>query len=108
MSLVDPTIWDDDKSQELALAFMSINNKSQAEAFLSDIMTKVEIEEFSNRLRAAKMLKNGASYDAVQLETKMSTTTIARISKWLKKGAGGYELALRQISESNETHHSHM
>jgi len=108
MSLSDPTIWDSEKAEQLAFAFMGIENKSQAETFLSDLLTTAEIEEFSNRLQAAKMLRNGDSYDEVQLETKMSTTTIARISKWLKQGAGGYELALRQLDTQDNLHHKHI
>ncbi len=108
MSLSDPTIWDNETTEQLASAFLSINNKAQAEAFLNDILTEAEIKEFSNRLRAAQMLRNGDSYDEVQLETKMSTTTIARISKWLKKGGGGYELVLRQIESNNISYQSHI
>ncbi|MBP6880858.1 DNA-binding transcriptional regulator [Candidatus Saccharibacteria bacterium] len=108
MSLSDPTIWDDDMAKQLASAFLSVNNKAQIEAFLSDILTEAEIKEFANRLRAARMLRNGDSYESVQLETGMSTTTIARISKWLKQGGGGYELVLRQLEPKNILHQSHI
>lgn len=108
MSLSDPTIWDDDKANELALSFTGIENKAQAEAFLIDLLSEVEIKELANRFRAAKMLRNGDSYDEIQTETKMSTTTIARISKWIKQGAGGYELALRQLDSKQMSEHSHI
>jgi len=58
--------------------------------------------EFSRRLEIAQMLDNGVSYRKIQKSTGQSSTTIARISKWLKKGKGGYRLILDRIHH-NET-----
>ncbi|MBP6041808.1 hypothetical protein KA529_02210 [Candidatus Saccharibacteria bacterium] len=104
MPVYDPTIWEGEAAQEFLQAIMWLDNKSAAEAFLADILTTNEINEFGNRLRTAKMLKNGKSYDEIQSVTGMSTTTIARVSEWLKTGAGGYELVLRQMSASDHSH----
>jgi TrpR-related protein YerC/YecD len=104
MPVYDPTIWDEDAAKELLDAILRLDNKSMAQAFLADVLTNNEIQEFGNRLRTARMLKNGESYDQIQAATGMSTTTIARVSEWLKKGAGGYDLVLRSINNNNHSH----
>lgn len=72
----------------------------QMRAFLRDLMTEKEIIEMSARLQAAKMLTDGETYSVIVAETKLSSRTVARISRWIKKGAGGYNYTL--------THHSHL
>ena len=102
MPVYDPTIWDDELTDEFLSAVLSLDNKSAAKAFLADVLTNSEITEFSKRLRTAKMLKNGDSYDSIREATGMSTTTIARVSDWLKKGAGGYNLVIRHLGEMRD------
>jgi TrpR-related protein YerC/YecD len=104
MPVYDPTIWEGEAAQEFLQAIMSLDNKSAAEAFLADVLTTNEINEFGNRLRTAKMLKAGKSYNEIQSVTGMSTTTIARVSEWLKTGAGGYDLVLRQLINEKHSH----
>lgn len=103
MPVYDPTIWDDEAAKEFLAGIMALDNKSVAEAFLADILTASEIKEFGNRLKTAKMLRANKSYDEIRSATGMSTTTIARVSEWLKTGAGGYDLILRRL-EANSSH----
>lgn len=90
--------WDNLKTEELIEAVLALKGKKEAKAFLRDLMTEKEIFEFGNRWRAAKMLAERMSYSKIQKETGLSTRTIARISKWLKKGKGGYQSMLKKIS----------
>lgn len=80
-------------------------NKSQKDLsrFLRDVLTEEEISEAAQRLKVAMMLSEDRSYKQIEMETKLSPTTIARISKWLKNGTGGY---LKTISKLNSHHHS--
>jgi uncharacterized protein YerC len=50
------------------------------------------------------MLSRGVSYNTIVKETGLSSTTVARISKWLKKGAGGYKIILKRLSSSGNHH----
>ena len=93
-------VWNDENCQRLAKALAAISDADQMRAFLRDLMTEKEIIEMSARLQAAKMLADGETYSAIVAETKLSSRTVARISSWMKKGAGGYDYAL--------THHSHL
>ena len=106
MPVYDPTIWDDEAAKEFLAGIMSLDNKSVAEAFLADILTTSEIKEFGNRLKTAKMLRANKSYDEIRKATGMSTTTIARVSEWLKTGAGGYDLILRRLADNSPHTHT--
>lgn len=63
-------------------------------ALLEDMFTIREIRETSQRLAVARMLADGKSYAAIEKATGASATTIARVSKCLAYGAGGYEKAI--------------
>ena len=63
-------------------------------ALLEDLFTIREIRETSQRLAVARMLDEGASYATIEKTTGASATTIARVSKCLAYGTGGYRSAL--------------
>lgn len=90
--------WTNQKNKKLVEAFMSVNTGEQMQSFLRDLLTEDEIAECANRLHVASLLLQGVSYVDIEKETKMSSTTIARISKWLHQGAGGYRAVLAKIS----------
>ena len=61
-------------------------------------MTEKEINEFASRLEAASLLSQDVQYNTISEDTGLSSTTIARIAKWLKGSLGGYRLVLSRIS----------
>jgi TrpR-related protein YerC/YecD len=61
---------------------------------MEDICTIREVHEMAQRLTVAAMLDEGESYVAIQGRTGASATTIARVSKCLNHGSGGYRAAL--------------
>ncbi len=62
-------------------------------ALLEDLFTVREIKDTSQRLDVARMLRDGSSYAVIEKATGASATTIARVSKALNYGAGGYQCA---------------
>ena len=98
------TIRDKKKKDELIKAVLALRNKDEAERFLRDLLTAEEIDEFGNRWSAARMLDRGVSYTTIRGKTGLSSATIARISKWLKKGKGGYRLMLNRLFKNH--HHN--
>ncbi len=68
-------------------------------ALLEDLFTVREIREIAQRLGVARLLSAGKSYAAIEAETGASATTIARVSKCLSYGAGGYERALAILGQ---------
>ena len=79
-------------------AVLSLKNREECYAFFEDACTIKEILDISQRLKAAKMLSEGANYADIGRETGMSTATISRVSKCLEYGAGGYRLVLERMN----------
>lgn len=90
--------WDTKENNQFLNSILALESKDEAKRFLRDLMTEGEIEEFSKRLEAARLLSNDTQYSAIIERTGLSSTTIARISKWLKGSLGGYRLILSRIS----------
>jgi TrpR-related protein YerC/YecD len=59
------------------------SDKDRLFSFLRDLLSQKEIIEFSKRFEVAKMLNEKKSYKEIEEKTKMSSTTIARVSKFL-------------------------
>lgn len=78
-------------------AILSLETVEECYKFFEDALTTKEILDIAQRIKAAKMLKNGCSYLEVSLETGMSTATISRVSKALERGAGGYKMILSRL-----------
>lgn len=93
--------WKTKENQNLIEALLSLTSKSDAEKFLRDLLTEGEIVEFAKRLKAAEMLSNNIPYSTIEKETGFSSTTVARVSKWLNTGNGGYKLIFNNLH-----HHS--
>jgi len=84
-----------EKEKFLAKAFLNLKTEQEVANFLRDLLTIKEIEEFSNRLEMAKLLKKGMSYKAIAKKLKVSTTTVTRTAHWLFHGCGGYEKVIK-------------
>ena len=73
--------------------------------FLEDLFTIREIKETSQRLEVARLLSDGKSYTAIEQATGASATTIARVSKCLSYGTGGYVKALEILKDIKKREH---
>jgi TrpR-related protein YerC/YecD len=93
--------WTDEKKTQLIESILILKNADEAKRFLRDLMTENEIEEFSNRLETARLLSKNVQYGAITESTGLSSTTIARISKWLSGSLGGYRLVLNRLSNKH-------
>lgn len=96
--------WDEKKNKQLIKAILALETTNETQRFLRDLMTETEIKEFANRLEAASLLSKNVQYNAIIESTNLSSTTIARIAKWLNGSLGGYRLILNRIS--NHHHNS--
>ena len=81
----------------LLKAFLSLRNEGELKKFLRDLMTENEIEEFSKRIEAAELLSQEMPYASIVKKTGLSSTTVARVAKWLHGTEGGYRSVLRKI-----------
>ncbi|MFZ2975658.1 MAG: YerC/YecD family TrpR-related protein [Candidatus Moraniibacteriota bacterium] len=91
----------DNKTEDLMQAILALESKKEAKMFLRDLLTEKEILELGNRWKAVQMLDQKKTYSEIEKETGLSSTTVARISKWFQEGTGGYGLILNRISKNH-------
>lgn len=80
--------------KELYTEFIKLETEEEAELFLEDLCTMKELESMCQRLKAAKMLLEGKTYNEIVEETEISSATLARVSKCIRYGDGGYKSIL--------------
>ena len=89
--------WKTAENQRFIKAILSLSTPDEARRFLRDLMTKGELEEFAKRLRAAEMLTQKIPYTTIERETGFSSTTVARVARWLNNGEGGYKKIIAKL-----------
>jgi TrpR-related protein YerC/YecD len=89
--------WETPSTEELFAALLLPKNEDELKRFLRDLLTENEILEFANRWKAARLLDQRVPYTQIEAETGLSSATIARISKWLVQGEGGYSLLIERL-----------
>lgn len=90
--------WETKTTEDLFKAIVALEDLDEAKRFLRDLLTEAELVEFANRWKAARMLDQKDSYTIIAGKTGLSSATIARISKWLNNGMGGYQLMLNKLN----------
>ena len=87
---------------EFFSAILSLENEDECSAFFEDVCTFKELNDIAQRLRAAKLLKSGASYTEISGATGMSTATISRVNRCLAYGSGGYKMVIERMEEKSD------
>ena len=77
-------------------AILKLETLEACRKFFEDVCTIKELQDISQRLEVAALLKAGKNYQTITKETGASTATISRVNKCLNYGSGGYELVLQE------------
>jgi TrpR-related protein YerC/YecD len=93
--------WINQDTDALFEVVLKLKNLDEMRKFFRDLLTEKEIVEFGQRWKVARMLAKRIRYTKIAEETGMSSTTIARVHKWLKKGMGGYKIVLERLKENH-------
>ncbi len=88
-----------DYEKGLYAAMASLKDAGEAAKFLRDLLTPAEIEAFAERWRIAQLLDEGTlSYREIAAETGASTTTVARVARFLKEEPHqGYRMMIDRL-----------
>ena len=89
--------WKRPEEKLLVQALLSLKTADEARRFLRDLLTPEEIEEFSKRFQTAVLLSEKIPYSVIEKKTGLSSTTVARVSKWLNGKQGGYRRAISKL-----------
>ena len=93
--------WNSKENKQLIRAILSLKTSDEAKRFLRDLMTEKEIVEFTKRLQTAEMLTAKVPYSVIEQKTGLSSTTVARVSKWLNGKEGGYKTVISRLHHHN-------
>ena len=93
--------WKNPENKRLIQAILALDTENEARKFLRDLITEKEIKEFAKRLKAAEMLTEKVLYSTIEKETGLSSTTVARVAKWLNGKGGGYRTIISKLHHHN-------
>ena len=88
--------------EKLFQAILLLKDVEECYSFFDDIFTVREMQDISQRLLVAKMLKEKRSYQVISKETGASTATISRVNRCLMYGSGGYNKILDRMESAEE------
>ena len=74
--------------KELFSVITKVSSEEECMELFEDLCTKQEIEKMAQRIRAARLLSEGKTYNQVIDETDISSATLSRVSKALRYGKG--------------------
>lgn len=77
-----------DMIEDLYRVLASVKTADDCRELLADLCTQKEIEQMAQRIRAARLLKAGKTYNQVIEETDISSATLSRVSRCLQYGDG--------------------
>lgn len=81
----------------LARALLCVKDEDEAYKLLEDLCTIREIQDLSQRLEVARMLRDRVTYNEIAQKTGVSTATISRVNRSLSYGEGGYDMVLDRL-----------
>ena len=81
----------------LARAFLSLESEEDCYRLFEDLFTIREIQDLSQRLEVAQLLKSQATYTEIVEKTGVSTATIGRVNRALNYGNNGYQQVLGRL-----------
>lgn len=89
------------KSETLVSSFLFLNDEKETFQFLKTLLSEDELLDIQQRLNIAVRLHFNKSYTQIEKELWVSSTTIARVSKLIKKKNNGYTLLIQRMYEEN-------
>jgi len=81
------------KDQKLVVdSFFKVKTKKNLNNFIEDLFSPEETLDLAQRLKIAKLILEGKTYEEIAAEIPVSTSTISKIGQVIKFGKGGFAL----------------
>jgi len=88
-----------EKDKKLLTATLrKLKSSKDLSAFLDDLLTEEEILDLAQRIKIAKLILDGKTYDEIAEKVRASTSTVSKIGQIIKYGKGGFEKVLENKS----------
>lgn len=78
----------DEMIEDLYKLIVSVSSVEDCKDLFDDLCTVKETEQMAQRVRAAKLLIEGKTYNQVTEETEISSATLSRVSRCVQYGKG--------------------
>ena len=73
-------------------SFFKVKTKKNLTKFIEDLFSQEETLDLAQRLKIAKLILDGKTYEEIAAEIPVSTSTISKIGLVIKFGKGGFAL----------------
>ncbi|MCL6096937.1 MAG: YerC/YecD family TrpR-related protein [Patescibacteria group bacterium] len=84
-----------EKDKKLLTATLrKIKSSKDLSAFLEDLLTEEEILDLAQRIKIAKLILEGKTYDEIAEKIQTSTSTVSKIGQTIKYGKDGLQKVL--------------
>lgn len=81
------------KDQKLVVdSFYRVKTKKDLTKFVEDLFSPEETLDLAQRLKIAKLILEGKTYEEIAAQIPVSTSTISKIGQVIKFGKGGFAL----------------
>lgn len=87
---------------DLVHAFVQAQNVGEAVLFLQDLLTKAEMKILGKRLRIAKLLLMGMTYEEINKNLHVSHATVAKIAAWLAERGDGFRKIIEKLPKQKK------
>ncbi|MBI2442696.1 MAG: hypothetical protein HYV40_02165 [Candidatus Levybacteria bacterium] len=87
---------------DLVHALVQARSMQDAALFLQDLLTRKELHNLSKRLRIAKHLLTGRSYEEIEQILHVSHGTIAKIALWLAERGDGFRSIIQRLPKESD------
>lgn len=85
--------------ERLFKAIVNIDSLDDCYNFFEDLCTIKEVQDMSQRLETAILLKQGMSFSEINAKLGVSSATIGRVNKCINYGSGGYDKVFEKLGE---------
>ncbi len=84
-----------EKDKKLLVATLrKLRSSKDLSTFIDDLLTEEEILDLAQRIKIAKLILDGKTYDEISEKVNTSTATVSKIGQIIKYGKGGLQKVL--------------
>ena len=86
---------------DLIEAFTILKDPEDTAQFMTDLLTKAEVSMLSKRLRIAKLLLEGKTYQSIGTQLDASYGTVAKVAQWLAASGTGFKKVISKLPKKH-------
>jgi TrpR-related protein YerC/YecD len=83
----------------LVVTLRKLKSSKDLSNFIDDLLTEEEILDLAQRIKIAKLILDGKTYDEISEKVNTSTATVSKIGQIIKYGKGGLQKIMAKKHE---------